>query len=145
MTDQNPSSDEREMFSGRYTPGETSRGTDSAIAPRAESEFADIRHATLGFPLAIPQGEICDRVRRAVEDAATRDAYSMNELRLAVSSFTVALRDTGTTPEHVLIALKTVVNNRTLVAAHSSDWNGDELREKISTWCIQEFFRKETA
>ncbi|HVS59339.1 MAG TPA: hypothetical protein VHE82_01460 [Gemmatimonadaceae bacterium] len=142
-----PSIHERETFSERYIPGGTSRETASAIAPNAEAVFAELHHATLALQLAIPEAELCERVRRAVEDAAARDAGSMKELRLAVRSFTVALRDIGTTPERVLIALKTVINNRTLVAIapHASDWNGDELREKISTWCIEEFFRKKTA
>lgn len=70
----------------------------------------------------------------------------MKSLRLAVRGFTVSLREMGTSPEHVLIALKTVINNRALIpiAPHASDWNGDDLREKISTWCIQGFFREET-
>jgi hypothetical protein len=58
----------------------------------------------------------------------------------------VALRDIGTTPERVLIALKTVINNRSFIAIapHASDWSGDDLREKVSTWCIEAFFRKDT-
>ncbi|MDQ6689149.1 MAG: hypothetical protein M3Z18_01430 [Gemmatimonadota bacterium] len=99
---------------------------------------------TLG--LAIPEAELCERVRAAVADAAVRDAASMTRLRGAVTSFTVALRDIGTTPERVLIALKTVISNRSFVAItpHASDWNGDALRERVSTWCIEAFFRKDT-
>ncbi len=147
MIDQIPSNHEREMFSERHTPGGTSRETETAIAPCADAVVAELHQAALALQLAIPEAELCERVRRAVEDAAARDAGSMKELRLAVRSFTVALRDIGTSPEHVLIALKTVINNRTLlaIAPHASDWNGDELREKISTWCIKEYFRKRTA
>ena len=146
MPEEKPSIHERETFSDRYVPGGASQQNVSSIAPNAEAVFAELHRDTLALQLAIPEAELCERVRRAVEDAAARDAGSMKELRLAVSSFTVALRDIGTTPEHVLIALKTVINNRTLlaVAPHASDWNGDELRERISRWCIEEFFRKET-
>lgn len=147
MAEEMPSIPEREISPARYTPGRISRESASAIAPDAEAVFAELHHATLALQLAIPEAALCERLRRAVEEAATRDADSMKELRLAVRGFTVALRDIGTTPEHVLIALKTVINNRTLVAIapHASDWNGETLREKISTWCIEEFFREKTA
>jgi hypothetical protein len=71
----------------------------------------------------------------------------MAALRLAVRGFAVALRDEGTTPEAVLIILKTVVTSRTLptIAPHTSDWRGDQLRERISTWCIEEYFSETTA
>jgi hypothetical protein len=100
----------------------------------------------LTLELAIPEAELCERLRAAVADAAARDAASMRRLRAAVASFTVALRDIGTTPERVLIALKTVINNRSFVAIapHASDWNGDDLRERVSTWCIEAFFGKDT-
>jgi hypothetical protein len=39
-------------------------------------------------------------------------ADSMETLRVAVCGFTAALRDAGTTPEGVLISLKTLINNR---------------------------------
>jgi hypothetical protein len=91
--------------------------------------------------------ELCDRLRTAVERAADRDAGSMAELRLAVRGFTVALRDEGTTPEAVLIMLKTVITNRTLsvIEPHSMDWRGDRMGERISTWCIEEYFSENTA
>lgn len=135
------------MFPERYTPSATSRATPSPISRDPETLFADLHHATLALDLAIPEAELCERLRKAVDEAAGRDANSMNSLRLAVRGFTLALREIGTSPEHVLIALKTVINNRTLVAIapHASDWNGDELREMISTWCIKEFFREKTA
>lgn len=100
----------------------------------------------LTLELAIPEAELCERLRAAVADAALRDAASMRRLRAAVASFTVALRDIGTTPERVLIALKTVINDRSFIAIapHVSDWNGDTLRERVSTWCIEAFFRKDT-
>ena len=107
--------------------------------------IARAQRDTLVMEFAIPEADLCDRLRRAVEDAADRDAESMKRLRLAVGSFTVALRDIGTTPERVLIALKTVINNRSFVSIppHVSDWSGDELRQQASTWCIEAFFRKD--
>ena len=147
MSNERPSIHDGEIFSERYTPGGTLRDTPSAISPDAEAVFVDLRHATLAPHLAIPEADVCERLRRAVEEAAARDADSMKELHRAVSSFTVALRDLGTTPERVLVALKTVINNPSLVviAPHVSDWNGVQLREKISAWCIEEFFSENTA
>lgn len=108
--------------------------------------IATAQRDDLILQLAIPE-EICDRLRQAVLDAAARDTASMDQLRLAVGRFTVALRDRGTTPERVLIALKTVINNRSFVsiAPHISDWSGDELRQRASTWCIEAFFRNEAS
>ena len=107
---------------------------------------AEAQLEALNLELVIPQAELCARLREAVQDAASRDAASMKRLRAAVESFTVALRDMGTTPERVLIVLKTVINNRSFVAIapHVSDWNGDSLRERVSSWCIEAFFRKDT-
>ena len=91
--------------------------------------------------------ELCEGLRLAVVRAADRDAASMAALRVAVRGFTVALRGEGTTPEVVLIILKTVITDRTLnlIAPHAADWRGDQLRERISTWCIEEYFSENTA
>ena len=72
----------------------------------------------------------------------------MAELRAAVREFTVALRDQGTTPEQVLISLKSVIYNRSFpaIAVHPTEWaSGTRLHERISTWCIQEFFSEKPA
>ena len=72
----------------------------------------------------------------------------MAALRAAVREFTVTLREQGTTPEHVLIALKNVIYNRSFpaIAVHPTEWaSGTRLHEKISTWCIEEFFSERTA
>jgi len=113
----------------------------------AKSAVVTAQRDSLVLQLAIPEAELCDRLRQAVEDAAARDATSMNQLRLAVDSFTFALRDVGTTPERVLIALKTVINNRSFVSItpHDSDWSGNDLRQRASTWCIEAFFRKDAS
>jgi len=92
--------------------------------------------------------EQCEKLRQAVEQAAGRSAESMRTLREAVREFTVVLRDKGTTPEHVLIALKSVIYNRSFpaIAIHPTEWaSGTRLHEKISTWCIEEFFSEKTA
>jgi hypothetical protein len=109
-------------------------------------ENAKFYRARVALQLAIPQRELCERLRVAVEDAASRSADSVEALRAAVCSFTASLRDAGTTPERVLIILKTVIRKRSLpvIAPHASDRRG-QLREKISTWCIEEYFREKTA
>lgn len=97
------------------------------------------------FPPALnfADGLLADRVRQAVVQAAERDARSLKELQLAVASFTVAFREMGTSPERVLIALKGVINNRSLypILIRDTDQTGEILRAQISTWCIEEFFR----
>lgn len=82
------------------------------------------------------RAERSNALRVAVDEAATRSSESMLALRVAVVGFTSDLRDTGMTPEAVLIALKKVVRQRT-------DFAGIMMREKISTWCIEEFFREQ--
>ncbi|MEP6507752.1 MAG: hypothetical protein ABJC63_05955 [Gemmatimonadales bacterium] len=72
----------------------------------------------------------------------------MAALKAAVGAFTSELRDEGTSPEHVLIALKTVIHNRSFptISTHPTEWaSGSRLHEKISTWCIEEFFKEKTA
>lgn len=104
-------------------------------------------HPQVTTNAADPQAVLCDQLRAAVDKAATRDAAAMNALHDAVARFTSALRDVGSSPEAVLVSLKTVVNNRSLTdsSPHASDWSGNRLREQISSWCIQEFFRQKTA
>ena len=69
----------------------------------------------------------------------------MNALRIAVCEFTFAHRGQGLTPEGVLIALKKLIEDRATpqIANHGSDWNGDRLRESVSTWCIKAYFNAE--
>ncbi len=140
MPNELPSNHEREMISSEYAMRGTSHATLSAIASGPEAEFADLRQTPSA--LVFPGAELSDNLLGAVREAAGRDAESMRKLRIAVARFTLALREMGASPEHVLIALKTVINNRSAVAIapHTSDWSGDNLREKISTWCISEFF-----
>lgn len=83
-----------------------------------------------------------------MEHAAERSSASMEALREAVREFTLTLKQEGTTPEHVLIALKNVIYNRSFpaIAIHPTEWaSGTRLHEKISSWCIEEFFREKTA
>jgi len=112
-----------------------------------DQEAARVRWASGDLRVVIPPTELCERLRKAVEHAATRDAVSMKALQAAVCEFTSALRDEGTTPEATLISLKTVINNRAL-PPFRRDSEADqthEVRERISTWCIEEFFRIRTA
>jgi hypothetical protein len=105
--------------------------------------ITDLQRDEREVQFAIREKELGERIRKAVRGAADRDAESMKRLRLAIASFTVALRDIGTTPEHVLIALKTVIDNRSFVTdpPDPSDIHSEDLRARITTWCIEEFFR----
>jgi hypothetical protein len=75
-------------------------------------------------------------LRKAIEDAATNDDYSMLVLRLAVECFTADLRDGGMMPEGVLVALKKIVLERKDIA-------GIMIRDQINLWFINEFFTPE--
>jgi|SRR5688500_3580121 len=91
---------------------------------------------------SISQAELSKHLQAAIERAAEKSSASMEALRLAVCAFTVALRDEGSTPEAVLVSLKAAIHSETFVAhGHSSTWNGPRLRETITTWCIQDYFR----
>jgi len=70
--------------------------------------------------------------------------HRSRDCRGAVDSFTVQLRDIGTAPERVLIALSTVINNRSLVAIapHVADWKGNDLRQKASTWVYRSLLQQ---
>jgi hypothetical protein len=140
MAEEMPSIHERET----YSQWATVEGTWRQPTSEERGRFYTSRVA---LQPAIPHTELRDRLRTAVQEAASRDAASIEALRLAVRSFTVALRDAGTTPERVLIILKTVINNKSfpVIAPHEPDWKGAQLREKISTWCIEEYFREKTA
>ncbi len=108
----------------------------------------ETQRSPLSLHVPNPSPEQCDRLRAAVEKAATRSADAMVALREAVCAFTNELRDEGTSPEHVLIALKAVIYTRSFptIATHPTEWaGGSRLQEKISTWCIEEFFREKTA
>ncbi len=93
--------------------------------------------------LDLPQAELCERLRKGVERAASRNADSMDALRVAVCEFTAALKEKGTSPEGVLICLKALIGDQTfsLIPPHPSDSSGYQLREQMSTWSIKEFFR----
>ena len=95
---------------------------------------------------AITEGEACEALRLAVLAAATRSAGSIKELRIALEQFTVTFRDAGTTPEAVLIRLTKIVEQRS-VFSHTPRAEielSPIIREQMSTWCIQDYFRKKT-
>lgn len=146
MAEEMPSLHEREMTPARDAQGAILSAPGSALGLSAEAARAELNPSTVASHLSIHPAEIGQRLLLAVEKAASKDAESMEALRLAVCSFTGKLRDAGTTPEHVLIVLKAVIHKRSVlvVAPHASDWTG-QLREKISTWCIEEYFREKIA
>ena len=94
MAEEMPSLHERVMSSAWETL-EASGQSPHQQRVSVEVASAELHPSALGLHLAIPDGELCVRLRMAVEEAASRDADSMNALRLAVRSFTVALRDEG--------------------------------------------------
>jgi hypothetical protein len=113
-----------------------------------DSLVADARdESSLALQQAIARSELAKRLHAAIEEAASRDAIAMKALRIAVCEFTLALRDAGTTPEAVLITLKSVISSKSLpqFTPHSSDRNGEQLRQSISTWCIKAYFDQNTA
>ena len=92
---------------------------------------------------ANPQAVLAERLRAAVENAAIASGESMKVLRLAVAEFTVTLRNQGTTPEAVLISLKAVISANVLPSRwHVASAYDPHLRDTISTWCIEEYFRE---
>lgn len=113
----------------------------SANGLAADAELTEADSSSFALDLAISQAELSERLRLALARAAIRNAESMEALRLAVCSFTVALRDEGVTPEAVLISLKAAIQKETLIPLwETSSWSGPSLHETITTWCIQDYF-----
>ena len=114
----------------------------SAMAPCAE-DSGEFDAAQILITAEIAQADLSNRLRLAVVAAAVNSAGSMAELRIAICAFTVARRGEGNSPEAVLIALKRVINVETFEPVWLlSTWNGDQLRQKITTWCIQDYFSR---
>lgn len=93
---------------------------------------------------AVTEAEACELLRRAVVHAATRSAGSIKELRDALEMFTLTFRASGTTPEAVLIQLKRVIEERSIpsLTIRPVDQLSPIILEQMSTWCIQDYFRK---
>jgi hypothetical protein len=93
---------------------------------------------------AITESEACEALRLAVLVAATRSAGSIKDLRIALEQFTVTFRELGTTPEGVLIRLKKIVEQRSTpgLTLRSAIELSPIIREQMTTWCIQDYFRK---
>ena len=108
----------------------------------AADEQALDEDSELALSEAISEAALSAGLRAAVERAASKSDDSMEALRVAVCAFTVALRNDGVTPEGVLIRLKTAIRAETLSPLwDTSSWSGPRLRETITTWCIQDYFR----
>ena len=109
----------------------------------AETACAELRRVSLALHVTLPPGHLCEDLHTAVERAAQRSVDSMNELRVAVEKFTIALRADGLKAEAVLISLKSVINSRTfsVTRAYAGE-HDDDLRQQISTWSIKEFYRE---
>ena len=119
----------------------------SATAICAEAAAAEEDEAQIAIRRAIAQEEASRRLRGALELAASQDAVAMHALRMAVCEFTFAHRGEGLSPEHVLIALKNLVDSRALppILRQRSDTDANRLRESVSAWCIKAYFNTEGA
>lgn len=115
MAEEMPSLHKREMFPAKDALEAPLPEHASAMGLSAEAARAELNPSTLASHLSIHPAEIGQRLLIAVEKVASKDAESMEALRLAVCSFTGALRDAGTTPERVLIILKTVIHKRSVL------------------------------
>lgn len=146
MAEETQSNPEGGTFAADHALESTSREPASPTVQIADDGSKEIHRSALALLVTIPEAELTERLRMAVEEAAAGNVDSMEGLRLAVCEFTVALKDEGTSPEAVLITLKTVIHNRSVLGTvpHAGDWKG-QLREQVSTWCIEEYFREKTA
>lgn len=117
------------------------------IARRAKAACEDLRRAASTSHRPLPPDPLCEELHIAVERAAARSAASINSLRFSVRRFTAALKQDGASPEAILITLKSVINSRTFSVAYDStqNWSSEDLRQQISTWCIEEFFTEKKA
>ena len=116
----------------------------SALGLAAEEQSLEYESSSFALEEAISLAERSAHLRRAVARAASRSNESMDALRSAVCAFTVALRNEGITPEGVLIRLKSAIWEETLLSVWTtSTLNGPRLRESITTWCIQDYFRND--
>ena len=117
----------------------------SAVATCGDAG-SELEESSIALEQAIARSDLAVRLLSAIEDAASKDAIAMNALRIAVCEFTLALRDEGTTPEGALITLKSVINRKSLpnFVPHDSGTSHNKLRENMSTWCIQAYFKQNT-
>ena len=90
---------------------------------------------------------LCDELYDALVRAASNNADSMQALRAAVRRFTLTLRGDGAKPEAVLISLKEIINCRVFPLAVWPEPNGNpnELRQKISSGSIEDYFSNQQA
>ena len=113
----------------------------SATGLAADAESTELASSSFALQRAITEAELSEHLRQALCSAATRNADSMNALRLAVCAFTIALRDEGVTPEAVLISLKAAIQTETLITLRdASSRRGPNLYERMTTWCIEDYF-----
>jgi hypothetical protein len=121
------------------------RFADASALATSDGDVSDeLRESSLALHQAILRVTLTQRLHQAMEEAAMKDAASMESLRLAVCEFTIVLRDEGTTPEATLVLLKSAVDRKALPLLTTSyrDKRDYPLREAISTWCIEAYFRQ---
>jgi hypothetical protein len=115
----------------------------SAMAVCSDAGSDEIAAVTAAMAIDIAQAELADKLRAKVIAAASNSAESMAALRVAVCAFTVAGREEGLRPEAVLIGLKAIIHRETFESVwYTSTWSGTNLRQQISTWCIEDYFSR---
>jgi hypothetical protein len=108
---------------------------------RASAACEELRRAAAANSHPPPPPDVCEELYMAVERAARKSTSSMGSLRTAVARFTTTLRDDGATPEKALVVLKSLINSRTFVVVDPYP-DGEDLRQQITTWSIEEFFKE---
>jgi hypothetical protein len=116
----------------------------SALAMCAEAESAELDESTLVVSHAISLAQRSERLHKALELSASSNARAMESLRIAVCEFTVALRGEGASPEAILIAVKSLIGQKSLPHLSYSrlDLDAQRLRGDISKWCIESYFKE---
>ena len=115
-----------------------------ALKTRARTACEEIKRVAEVTHRPLPPDTLCEDLHMAVEKAAARSAESMAALQVAVQRFTAALRDEGVKPEETLIALKSVINAKSfpMISSIGFEFNSEQLRQQISTWSIEEYYRQ---
>lgn len=122
---------------------QNSEPSSSSVSASAALACDELRRSVMEFQLPLPPTSVCEELYVQVERAATMSARSMKGLRLAVEHFAAALKKEGASPEATLIVLKKIINSRTFPTSswYEGEIAGEELRQQISTWAIDAFFK----
>ena len=88
------------------------------------------------------QGSTQRRIEQAVTAALAADSSDDPELVLALRAFVDELKAQGTSPEHVLIAVKDIVRRaRQVPDSFDATATSNRVAARISSLCIDQYFR----